>query len=74
MWIGQQRRPESNSRHETENVWPLDKGTVNLIGCGQRDAHCEVACGDYPAEITLLISAHTSNLCVLAALCSAAVM
>jgi hypothetical protein len=49
-------------------------GIVNLTGCGQRDAQREAACAnDYAAVITLLISARTRNVCVLEALCSAAV-
>jgi uncharacterized repeat protein (TIGR03803 family) len=49
-------------------------GIVNLTGCGQRDAHREGACAnDYAAVIALLISAQTRNVCVLEALCSAAV-
>jgi hypothetical protein len=50
------------------------EGIVNLTGCGQRDAPREAACAnDYAAVITLLISAQTRNVCVLEALCSAAV-
>jgi hypothetical protein len=53
-----------------ENV----SGIVNLTGCGQGDAHREAACANnYAAVITLLISAQTRNVCVLEALCSAAV-
>jgi hypothetical protein len=49
-------------------------GSVNLTSCVQRDAHRAAACAiDYPAVITLLISAQTRNLCILAVLCSAAV-
>jgi hypothetical protein len=49
-------------------------GIVNLTGCGQRDAHREGECAnDYAAVIALLISAQTRNVCVLEALCSAAV-
>ena len=49
-------------------------GIVNLTGCGQGDAHREAACANnYAAVITLLISAQTRNVCVLEALCSAAV-
>jgi hypothetical protein len=49
-------------------------GIVNLTGCGRGDAHREAACANnYAAVITLLISAQTRNVCVLEALCSAAV-
>jgi hypothetical protein len=44
-----------------------------LIGCGQRDAHREGCANDYAAVIAPLISAQTRNVCVLEALCSAAV-
>ena len=50
------------------------KGIVNLTGCGQGGAHREATCANnYAAAITLLISAQTRNVCVLEALCSAAV-
>jgi hypothetical protein len=66
------------SKDTVSRVWRKVKGDwdgiVNLTGCGQRDAHREAACAnDYAAVITLLISAQTRNVCVLEALCSAAV-
>src|SRR6267143_3565130 len=49
-------------------------GIVNLTGCGPRDGHREAAwANDDAAVITLLISAQTRDVCVLEALCSAAV-
>jgi hypothetical protein len=49
-------------------------GTVNLFGGGQPDSHDWARCvGVYIVTATPLISAQTRNVCVLAALCSAAV-